>query len=183
MQKIYFSFSMMRFRMKISFEACKQHKTIKEFILQAILRAYQERRNKGLVENPYPEVTKQMIEGIRNLHIKNFTSKTMKEEAKQKERDRLREASKKRQSGIQSLDFPDQNKEGQVLENQTQMFKVLSKSILTKDGIDDLFEKLYESEDENDPQDDKALELYVKESEYQADFDPDKIHVKKEEQT
>ena len=41
------------------------------------------------------------------------------------------------------------------------MFKVLSKSILTKDGIDDLFEKHYESE--SDLERKKLVETYVKE--------------------
>lgn len=40
------------------------------------------------------------------------------------------------------------------------MFKVLSKSILTKDGIDDLFEKHYETENGIEKQD--LIETYVK---------------------
>lgn len=41
------------------------------------------------------------------------------------------------------------------------MFKVLSKSILTKDGIDDLFEKHYETDHGIDKQ--ELIENYVKE--------------------
>ena len=39
------------------------------------------------------------------------------------------------------------------------MFKVLSKSILAKDGIDDLFEKHYESDDGLERK--KLVEFYV----------------------
>ena len=40
LQKMYFNFFMMKFRMKISFEACKRQRTIKEHLLIAVLRTY-----------------------------------------------------------------------------------------------------------------------------------------------
>ena len=40
MQKIFFNFFIMKFRMKISYEACRKGKTIQELILKAILKTY-----------------------------------------------------------------------------------------------------------------------------------------------
>ena len=41
MQRIFFNFFIMKFRMKMSFEACVQHRTLKELFLLAILKAYE----------------------------------------------------------------------------------------------------------------------------------------------
>jgi len=76
--------------MKMSYEACVQHRTLKELFLLAILKTYHQRKRLGLVELPYPDITKKMINGIRCLCFKKLTEKSMKEEAKEKERDRIR---------------------------------------------------------------------------------------------
>ena len=41
MQKIFFNFFIMKIRMKMSFEACVQHRTLKELWLLAILKSYE----------------------------------------------------------------------------------------------------------------------------------------------
>ena len=46
----------------------------------------------------YPDITKQMIDGIRKMCLKNFTEKSMEEEAKKKEKQRLMQLGQKKSS-------------------------------------------------------------------------------------
>lgn len=164
----------MKIRMKISYEACLQHRTLKELLLLAILKAYHQRKKKGLVEYPYPDLTKKMIDGIRKSCLRSFTQKSMQQEAQDRERERLRELGRQGSKSPHELD-QDPAKRGDT--NPNLMFKVLTASILSKDGIDDLFEKYYESEDEVD---DKGLvEMYAKEVESDDCHVDDDYHIDK----
>ena len=59
----------------------------------------------GLIKNPYPVVTKKVVHDLHNLCIKSFTNRTMLDEAKQIERDKLRKKAKKAEKG--KSDKPD----------------------------------------------------------------------------
>lgn len=87
LQKIFFNFFVMKFRMKMSFEACVQHRTLKELFLLAILKAYDQRRKLELIPNPYPKVTRRMLHRIRNLCFKGLAENTKTKEDKQKSPD------------------------------------------------------------------------------------------------
>ena len=62
--------------MKISYQACVNCRTILELFLLAILKTYQDRKAHGLIKNPYPIVTKKMLDGIRELCMKKIVHKT-----------------------------------------------------------------------------------------------------------
>ena len=70
-QKIYRSFFMMKVRMKISFEACYQCRTVSELILMALLKTYHDRKRLNLIRKPYPRVTPAMVESVRHLCLQN----------------------------------------------------------------------------------------------------------------
>ena len=72
---IFRSFGLMRLRMKISFEACRQKKTIQELFLYAILKTYHERNHQGLIKNPYPKINKALIDAIKGNSLANLTEK------------------------------------------------------------------------------------------------------------
>ena len=65
---------MMKIRMKISYEACISCKTILELFLMTILKTYHVRKERGLIENPYPCVTKKMLDGIKELCLKKIVN-------------------------------------------------------------------------------------------------------------
>ena len=67
----------MKLRMKISFEACRQKKTIQELWLFAILKTYHERNSRGLIKNPYPKINKAMIDAIKGNTLSNLTEKNL----------------------------------------------------------------------------------------------------------
>ena len=69
MERIYFGYKLMKFRMKISFEACKKFRTIQEHILYAILEVYYERANKGLIEDPYPKPEPSFLDSLINSNL------------------------------------------------------------------------------------------------------------------
>ena len=73
MQKIFFNFFVMKVRMKMSFEACVQHRTLKELLLLCILKTYEQRNKDGLVKRPYPAITSRMLHRIRNLCFRGLT--------------------------------------------------------------------------------------------------------------
>lgn len=54
MNKIYYGFTMMKVRIKVSYEATLKGMTIKEVFLRAILKSYFERMKLDLIPNPYP---------------------------------------------------------------------------------------------------------------------------------
>ena len=57
----------MKIRMKISYHACIDCRTILEQFLIAILKTYHVRKAHGLIKNAYPIVTKKMLDGIKEL--------------------------------------------------------------------------------------------------------------------
>ena len=85
-QKIFFSFFMMKLRMKISYEACRKGRTVQELLLKSILKTYKQRLDEGLIEDPYPVITKKHVADLHTMCVKGFTSQTMQDEAKQLER-------------------------------------------------------------------------------------------------
>tara|TARA_B110000285_G_C15126515_1_gene620598 strand:- start:2476 stop:2820 length:345 start_codon:yes stop_codon:yes gene_type:complete len=72
--RIYNSFFLMKIRMKISFEACTQSKTIIELYLFSILKTYQDRNTKGLIEDPWPKVSKKHLAHLREASMKDIAS-------------------------------------------------------------------------------------------------------------
>jgi hypothetical protein len=68
-ERIYFGYKLMKFRMKISFEACKKYRTIQEHILYAIINTYYERANKGLIEDPYPKPDSDLLDEIVSSNL------------------------------------------------------------------------------------------------------------------
>lgn len=64
MQRIYHQFFIMKVRMKISFEACYQCRTINELFHMAILKTYHDRKRLNMIKHPFPKVTKKMVSNI-----------------------------------------------------------------------------------------------------------------------
>ena len=58
MERVYNRYVLKKVQMKISFEACRQFKTIQELFLSAILKTYDQRNSHNLIPNPYPSITK-----------------------------------------------------------------------------------------------------------------------------
>lgn len=124
-QKILYTFTLMKIRMKISFEACRTNRTIQEIILYAILKTYHERNAKGLISDPYPKISNRMIESVKGTSIKALTEKNiLMEEAK---------ASEMKKMGYQARKDANAN-----------LGRFVGK-ILRTGGVADLFEELYES--------------------------------------
>lgn len=92
MQAIYKNFFIMKVRMKISYEACHQCRTIQELFFLSILKAYSERNRLGLVAKPHPRVTRKMVLGIKNMCLSGMTKmNVMMQEAKIMRHDSLRQ--------------------------------------------------------------------------------------------
>ena len=88
--KILYTFTLMKIRMKISFEACRTNRTIQEIILYAILKTYHERNAKGLIKDPYPKISNRMIESVKGTSIKALTEKNiMIEEVKSRQHKKM----------------------------------------------------------------------------------------------
>ena len=69
MNQIYKGYMLMKVRMKISYEAAKGARTIQEHFLWSIMKSYEERNAKGLVEDPYPPVSHEMLDDIMKLNL------------------------------------------------------------------------------------------------------------------
>ena len=52
--KVFMFFKIMKVRMKISYSAFVRNITVVELVYKSILKAYNERNCKGLINNPYP---------------------------------------------------------------------------------------------------------------------------------
>lgn len=68
---------------------------------------------------PYPEVSQKLVNGLKTLCLKRFTQKSMQEQAKDQERERLMKMGQTNMKKIETLQNEVQ------LENQMNMFKVL----------------------------------------------------------
>ena len=74
LNRIFFGYKLMRFRMKIAYEACKKTRTIQEHILEAIVKAYYQRADKGLIEDPYPPFEQNIMEELFNSTVVEINS-------------------------------------------------------------------------------------------------------------
>ena len=74
LNRIFFGYKLMRFRMKIAYEACKKTRTIQEHILEAIVKAYYQRADKGLIEDPYPPIDQNIMEELFNSTVVEINS-------------------------------------------------------------------------------------------------------------
>lgn len=63
----------MKIQMKISYEACRQCKTIHEHFLSAIMKTYNIRCKHGLIANPYPHISQSQLLNIKYLCLKKLT--------------------------------------------------------------------------------------------------------------
>ena len=57
-RKVMIKFKIMKIRMKISFMAFQKCETIYELMMKTIYDVYNHRKNQGLIETPWPTVTK-----------------------------------------------------------------------------------------------------------------------------
>ena len=73
---IYKSYSWMKFRMKITFEASRANKTLQEHFLTTILHTYKQRVRRKLVKDPYPRVTTKMILAVRKACLASIHEAT-----------------------------------------------------------------------------------------------------------
>ena len=72
MNRVYAAYMVMRIRMKLSYECARNKSTFQETWLKAILKAYVERNNAGLITNPYPEPKVKLIDELNNLSLVNI---------------------------------------------------------------------------------------------------------------
>ena len=69
MHRVYLGYMIMKIRMKISFEACIRKRTLQEHFFEAILTSYNQRREKGLIDHPWPEVTDSFTQFIKSCDL------------------------------------------------------------------------------------------------------------------
>jgi hypothetical protein len=69
LERIFFGYKLMRFRMKIAYEACKKSRTIKEHFLEAIIKTYYQRAERGLIEDPYPPINENIMDELFNSNL------------------------------------------------------------------------------------------------------------------
>ena len=69
MNNIYRGYALMRFRMKISYHAFIKSMTIKEHFFMAILKAYQCREAKDLIQNPWPKMNNDLIGELKTSNL------------------------------------------------------------------------------------------------------------------
>jgi hypothetical protein len=81
-EQIYSAYSIMKVRMKISFEAARSNQTIQELFLNTILNTYKERNSKKLIKVPWPPVKSDHLNALKDASIKNFTERGLIDEAK-----------------------------------------------------------------------------------------------------
>lgn len=62
---------MIKIRMKISFEACYQCRTVPELIMMSLLKTYHDRKRLALIRKPFPRVTQAMIDSVRHICLQN----------------------------------------------------------------------------------------------------------------
>lgn len=60
-EKVLKKFSILKYRMKISFSAFSQKMTVHELFLRNILEVYRKRRAEGLIRNPWPMEDKAIL--------------------------------------------------------------------------------------------------------------------------
>lgn len=65
----------MKVRMKISFEAAVQSKTIVELFLFSILKTYKIRNEQGMIADPWPKIGKKHIDHLREASMKDIAKK------------------------------------------------------------------------------------------------------------
>ena len=69
MHSIYKGYLIMRVRMKLSYEAAIQRKTLQELFLHAILKSYMERDQAKLVPNPWPKLRFSLADLTTSLNL------------------------------------------------------------------------------------------------------------------
>ena len=69
LERIYFGYKLMKFRMKIAYEAFKKSRTIKEHILEAIIKSYYQRVERGLIEDPFPPIDQNIMDELFNSNL------------------------------------------------------------------------------------------------------------------
>jgi hypothetical protein len=80
MDRIAVGYKLMKFRMKIAFEACKRGRTVQEHIIQQVVVTYYERIDKGLIEDPYPPIDEKAMEELMNSNLVEITNKKKSKE-------------------------------------------------------------------------------------------------------
>lgn len=65
MNRVYAGYMIIRIKMKIGFESTIRKMTFQEIWLEAMLKAYLEREDHGLIPNPYPKPKYQLIEELK----------------------------------------------------------------------------------------------------------------------
>ena len=81
-EQIYSAYSIMKVRMKISYEAARSSQTIQEPFLNTILKTYKERNAKKLVKLPWPPIKSDHLNALKDASIKNLTERGLIDEAK-----------------------------------------------------------------------------------------------------
>lgn len=69
MNNIYKGYALMKFRMKISYQAFINSRTIKEHFFMAILGAYKCRETMQLIPNPWPQHNQNLIDGLKTSNL------------------------------------------------------------------------------------------------------------------
>ena len=80
-EHIYSAYSIMKVRMKISYEAARSGQTIQELFLNTILNTYKERNAKKLVKLPWPPIKSGHLTALKDASIKNLTERGLIDEA------------------------------------------------------------------------------------------------------
>lgn len=137
----------------MSFEACVQHRTLKELLLLCILKTYEQRNKDGLVKRPYPAITSRMLHRIRNLCFRGLTYTNIQKDKAEKP------------------ETPHQHKHEKGQKEQAQdknLVNFLQQTLLSRDNIDDLFQQHFETDYSED---DDSNNLYVKQADWLEDQD------------
>jgi hypothetical protein len=75
LNRIAVGYKLMKFRMKIAFEACKRCRTVQEHIIKQVVVTYYERIETGDIEDPYPPIDEKAMEELMNSNLVEITKK------------------------------------------------------------------------------------------------------------
>lgn len=144
MHKIMYTFTVLKIRMKISFSACIENKTIHELFLNAIINSYHERIKHKLVANPYPSIPVRVVENIGKASLKKITADNLAAESEEIHHDQVK---------------PQVN-DGK--KDETNKLSTFAARILQKNGAGDIFEAHGHSDEDSDT----SVKLFEKSVKY-----------------
>ena len=149
------TYSMMKVRMKLSFEASKQRQTIQELVLNAILKTYKERDSKGLIEKPFPFISEDTVDDLLKSSVREKVEIAMKKEAEA--------------NACSTYNMDREQYKGHL---KTKMVSTFVKQIVKKDAVDEIFGEHLESDVDDEDGDGIKVDEGVK---MPSSFDKEKL--------